>query len=83
MAGWNDPGTAPGYGNGGGFGSGFNPGMFGSGLGGLLGGLFGHSNKPYDEAAKVYQNYGNQGTAVQQPFYNAGAQESWEIIKTG
>lgn len=50
----------------------FDSSMFGSGLGGLLGGMFGDSGKPYDKAMQQYQQYGQMGQGVQQPFYDAG-----------
>jgi hypothetical protein len=42
-------------------------------IGGLLGGIFGHSEKPYDEYSKEYQNWINRAQGAQQPYANAGA----------
>lgn len=51
----------------------FDPQMFGSSAAGLFGGLFGHSDKPYDQAMQQYQQWGNQASIPQQPYFNAGA----------
>jgi len=51
-------------------------GGYGSPIGGgimqFLGGLFGHSDDPYKEAQKAYQQYFNQATNAQQPYTEAG-----------
>lgn len=43
-----------------------------SGLGQFGGGMRGGSNKPYDAAGQQYQQWTNNGTATQAPFYGAG-----------
>ena len=50
----------------------FDSGMFGGGLGSLFGGLFGNSGKPYDDAAKQYQEWMNRAQGAQQPYADAG-----------
>ncbi len=43
-----------------------------SSLAQLFGGMFGNSGSPYKNASNQYMNYANQGTAVQNPFLQAG-----------
>lgn len=41
-------------------------------LGGILGGLFGHSDRPYKDAMKQYQEYMGKAEGVQNPFLDFG-----------
>lgn len=56
-----------------GFNKAFGTAMAGMGLSGLLGGLFGGDpSKPYTDASKKIEQYGNQAAGYQMPFYNMG-----------
>lgn len=65
----------------GGSGGGDNSGGYGGGGGGfggrsplgmIFGGLFGHSDRPYKDAMKEYEKYGNKAAETQNPFLNMG-----------